>query len=53
MIPAIGSAITSKIVRRLTAASSGVNANLGALTAGVVPLPPFSLEQIPDRERVD
>jgi hypothetical protein len=46
MIPAIGSAITHKIISRLTARATGVNANLGQLSAGVVPLPPFSLEQI-------
>ena len=45
MTPAIGSAITAKIVRRLIAPTGGVNANLAALTAGVA-APPFSLSQI-------
>ena len=46
MIPAIGSAVTAKIVTRLVSPSTGANANLAALTAGGAAAPPFSLKQI-------
>jgi hypothetical protein len=46
MTPAIGSAITAKILQRLTAPASGANANLGALTAGGPSAPLFSFAQI-------
>jgi hypothetical protein len=34
MMPQIGSAITGKVIQRMTAPSGGVNANLAALTQG-------------------
>jgi hypothetical protein len=39
MTPQIGSAITGKIVQRLTAPAGGVNANLAALTQGALTAP--------------
>jgi hypothetical protein len=39
MTPQIGSAITAKVVQRMTAPGGGVNANLAALTQGALTTP--------------